>query len=108
MNYKKMLISTLWCLAILNFLDMTFTGIGLHFGYFEEKNILMRNLWDAHPFYFYIVKSSLSVFLVILARSSIRKLKPSIITVSVAGVAMLLYSGVMVLHGIAYHYILFQ
>ncbi|MCD8509583.1 MAG: DUF5658 family protein [Bacillus sp. (in: Bacteria)] len=77
MNYKNIFIWILWSLALLNFLDMTFTGIGLHFGFFEEKNILMRNLWDSHPMYFYIVKSFLSLSLVLLARSSINKISPS-------------------------------
>ncbi|MBU9720643.1 MULTISPECIES: DUF5658 family protein [Bacillaceae] len=86
-----------YIIAVLNILDMIFTGIGLHFRFIEEGNILMRIVWENHPLYFYILKTTLSIALILLGHV-IRNVKISRVTNVISGGALLLYMSVMFLH----------
>ncbi|MBU9713117.1 DUF5658 family protein [Evansella tamaricis] len=103
MNDKKKYTLVLFVfLALFNFLDMLFTGIGLHFGFMEEKNVLMKYLWEFNPIYFYGLKSLLSILLLTIGNWFVCSFQPSRLIMGLTSGATILYSIVIILHGRIY------
>jgi Domain of unknown function (DUF5658) len=83
-------------LTLINFLDGLFTAIGIYFNFIEERNPLMRYLYDLHPFLFLSLKIVLSGLLIVLSVFISAESKVKIL----AAGAAILYSIVCFLHSI--------
>lgn len=81
----------LFALAVV---DSISTDFGLRNSHIEEANPLMRVIYDLNIALFYGLKISLPLFLLIL----LRKLKPKRVIRYLLGVALLLYSAVLIQH----------
>ncbi|RXI96519.1 hypothetical protein DS745_22690 [Anaerobacillus alkaliphilus] len=62
----------------------------------------MQLLWDKSPIYFYTLKSFLSIGLLLLNCYGFKDRPPSLIVTSLTLIALSLYTGVMVLHGLVF------
>ncbi|WP_221767356.1 MULTISPECIES: DUF5658 family protein [Bacillaceae] len=84
-------------LAVLNFFDGCVTFIGIQFGVIEELNPLMAALISKNPWSFFLLKSYLSVFLLLvfyfIRGQAISNFLKSLILCSV-----ILYTSVSILH----------
>lgn len=98
MNKKNVVTIQFVALAIMNILDMLLTGIGLQYGLIEEKNPIMKGIWERGPVYFYLIKLMLSIILLMIVPYARKGRTPSIIVMSLTTLAVIIYGSVMGLY----------
>lgn len=84
-------------LSILNLFDGIATYIGIHYRIIEEFNPIMASLIDWNPLFFLLVKFSLSLLLILLAKY-MKEIRVSKALQGLLTVALGLYSVVAVVH----------